>query len=158
MDKSNPKTLVLGLGNPILSDDGVGYRVAMSLKEKLDVPDVDIKEAGIGGLDFIDMITGYERVIVIDAIQTEKGKPGRIYRFGPDLLANTRHSGNPHDVNIATALELGKKLKLALPRDITIFAIEAENVTSFSEECTPSVAQAIPRCVDMVIRELQIAS
>ena len=146
--------MVLGLGNPILSDDGAGYQVAMSLKEKLDMPDVDIKEAGIAGLDFLDMITGYDRAIIIDAIQTEKGKPGRIYRFGTDLLASTRHSGTPHDVNIATALELGKKLKLKLPGEITIFAIEVEDVTSFSEECTPTVAQAIPKCVEMVIQEL----
>lgn len=145
----------MGLGNPILCDDGVGYQIAMALKERLNNPDVDIKEAGIAGLDFLDMITGYDRAIIIDAIQTEKGKPGRIYRFGPDLLARTRHSGTPHDVNIATALELGKKLKLKLPREITIFAIEVKDVTSFSEECTPRIKRAIPECVKMVIRELQ---
>jgi len=158
MSKSRPRTLILGLGNPILCDDGVGYQVAMALKEKLDMPDVDIEEAGIAGLDLLDMITGYERVIIIDAIQTEKGKPGRIYRLGPDLLSSTRHSGTPHDVNIGTALELGKKLKLKLPREITIFAIEVEDVTSFSEVCTPGVKKAVPRCVAMVIQELQIAS
>jgi hydrogenase maturation protease len=158
MSKSKIKTLILGLGNPILSDDSVGYQVAMTLKERLDMPDVDIKEAGIAGLDLLDMITGYDRTIIIDAIQTEKGKPGRIYRFGPDLLTSTRHSGTPHDVNIATALELGKKLNLKLPREITIFAIEVEDVTSFSEECTPGVKKAVPRCVAMVMRELQVAA
>jgi len=155
MSKSKPRTLILGLGNPILGDDGVGYQVAMTLKERLVMPDVDIKEAGIAGLDFLDMINGYKRVIIIDAIQTENGKPGRIYRFGMDELANTRHSGTPHDVNIATALELGKKLKLKLPREITIYAIEVKDVTSFSEECTPRIKRAIPECVKMVIREIQ---
>jgi hydrogenase maturation protease len=158
MSKSNLKTLVLGLGNPILSDDSAGCRVAMALQEKLHMPDVDIREASIAGLDFLDMLAGYDRTIIIDVIQTGHGKPGEIYRFGPGTLANTRHTGTPHDVNFATALELGKKLKLALPREITIFAIEAEDVTSFSEECTPEVTQAIPECVAMVIRELQIAS
>ena len=151
------KTLVLGLGNPILSDDSAGYRVAMVLKDRLHMPDVDIQEAGIAGLDFLDMITGYDRTIIIDAIQTEKGKPGQIYRLGPEILADTRHTGTPHDVNLATALELGRKLKLKLPRIITIFAIEVEDVTSFSEDCTPAVAKAIPECVEMVIRELKIA-
>ncbi len=158
MSKSRPRILVLGLGNPILCDDGVGYQVAMTLQERLDMPDVDIKEAGIAGLDFLDMITGYDRAIVIDAIQTEKGKPGKIYRFGPDSLAATRHSGTPHDVNIATALELGKKLNLKLPKEIIIFAIEVEDVTSFSEECTPEVKKAVTRCVEMVMRELKIAA
>jgi hydrogenase maturation protease len=154
----NMKTLVLGLGNPILTDDSAGCRVAMALQESLNMPGVDVKEAGIAGLDFLDMVAGYDRIIIIDAIQTVKGRPGRIYRFGPDALANTLHSGTPHDINIATALELGKKLKMKLPQDITIFAIEAEDVMSFSENCTPAIVRAIPECAEMVVRELQIAA
>jgi hydrogenase maturation protease len=156
MKKQPRKTLILGLGNPILSDDGAGCRAALTLKEKIHTPDVDVIEAGIAGLDLLDLLNGYDRAIIIDAIQTEKGKPGKIYRFGPDALADTRHTGNPHDTNIATALELGKKLKLKLPKEIIIFAIEAKDVTSFSEECTPAVRKAIPECVEMVMRELEI--
>jgi len=155
MPDSNVKTLVLGLGNTILSDDGVGCRVAMALKDKLNTPDVNIMEASIAGLDFLDMLTGYDRTIIIDAIQTDKGTPGQIYRFGPEILASTRHAGTPHDVNLATALELGKRLDLKLPRKITIFAIEVQDVTSFSEECTPEVEKAIPACVKMVVQELK---
>ena len=158
MNKNKMKTLVLGLGNPILSDDSAGCRVAMALQDKLRLPDVDIREDSIAGLDFLDTLAGYDRTIIIDAIQTAKGTPGQIYRFGPEILNSTRHAANIHDVNLATALELGKKLKMSLPRDITIFAIEAEDVTSFSEECTPGVMQAIPACVEMVIQELRIAS
>jgi hydrogenase maturation protease len=158
MRKNQIKTLVLGLGNPILSDDSVGCRVAMALQERLDMPNIDIKEASIAGLDFLDELTGYDRTIIIDAIQTGNGKPGQIYHFGIDSLADTRHVATSHDVNLSTALELGKRLNLELPREITIFAIEAEDVTTFSEECTPGVKKAIPECVEMVIRELQIAS
>jgi hydrogenase maturation protease len=158
MSVNKLKTLVLGLGNPILSDDSAGCRVAMALQEKLHLPDVDIREASIAGLDFLDTLTGYDRTIIIDAIQTGQGAPGSIYRFGPEILAHTRHATTPHDVNLATALELGKKLELELPREITIFAIEAADVTSFSEECSPGVKRAIPQCVEMVIQELQIAS
>ena len=158
MNNSKMKTLVLGLGNPILSDDSAGCRVAMALQDKLHMPDVDIREASIAGLDFLETLAGYDRTIIIDAIQTDKGTPGRIYRFGPEILASTRHASSPHDISLATALELGRKLKMALPREITIFAIEAEDVTSFSEDCTPGVTQAIPTCVDMVIEELRIAS
>ena len=110
------KTLILGLGNPILSDDSVGCRVAMALKDRLKEPDVDILEASIAGLDFLDLLAGYDRVIIIDAIQTDKGVPGQIYRLEPEIFADTRHAGSPHDVNLATALELGKRLGLPLPR------------------------------------------
>lgn len=146
--------MILGLGNPILSDDGVGCRVAAALKEKIKMLDVNIVEAAIAGLDLIELFTGYDRAIVIDAIQTEKGTPGKIYRFGPDSLPSTRHAGNPHDVNIATALELGKKLNIKVPQEIIFYAIEAEDLTSFSEDCTPSVKKAIPECAAMVLREL----
>ena len=62
--------------------------------------------------------------------------------------------GQAHDIEFATALELGKKLGLALPQEIIIFAIEAADVTTFGEECTPEVRRAIPVCVKMVVREL----
>ena len=155
MSNGKPRTLILGLGNTILSDDGVGCRVAMALKDRINSPDVDIMEASIAGLDFLDLLTGYDRTIIIDAIQTEKGTPGQIYRFGPDILASTRHASTPHDVNLATALELGKRLNMKLPRQIIIFAIEVKDVTSFSEECTPEVMKAIPACVKLVLQELK---
>jgi hydrogenase maturation protease len=154
MGNSNLKTLILGLGNPILSDDGVGCRVAMALKDMLQEPGVDVLEAGLAGLDFLDILAGYDRAIIIDAIQTGAGVPGQIYRLEPEIFADTRHTGTPHDVNLATALELGKKLGLPLPQQITIFAIEVKDVTSFGEKCTPEVAQAIPTCANMILQEL----
>jgi hydrogenase maturation protease len=158
MNKNKLKTLVLGLGNPILSDDSVGCRVAMALREKLDLPDVDIREASIAGLDFLDVFSDYDRTIIIDSIQTKQGKPGQIYRCGPEILTTIRHTGAPHDFSLASALQLGKKLNMTLPREIIIFAIEAADVVSFSEDCTPAVAQAIQVCVDMIIKELQKTS
>ena len=154
MKNNNVKTLVLGLGNTILSDDGAGCRVAGALKERSKNRQVDIIEAGIAGLDFLDLLTSYDRAIIIDAIQTEEGVPGQIYRLEPDALASTRHSGTPHDVNLATALELGRKLSIPLPEQIILFAIEAEDVTSFGEICTPAVAKAISLCVEMIVQEL----
>jgi hydrogenase maturation protease len=150
----NNKTLILGLGNPILSDDGVGCRVAAALKDRLAGREVDVLEAGVAGLDSLDLLAGYDRAIIIDAIQTASGTPGRISRLETEALAATRHSGTPHDVNLATALELGRRLGLPLPEQIIIFAIEALDVTSFGETCTPAVAAAVPACVEMVVREL----
>lgn len=158
MAKRRLKTLILGLGNPILCDDGIGCRVAAALKEKIKSPDVKVVEAAISGLGLIDILTGYDRAIIIDAIRTEKGTPGNIYRFGPDALVDTLHAGNPHDVNFATALELGKKLDIKMPQEIIFYAIDAEDVTSFSEECTPSVQKALPECAAMVMGELNLES
>ncbi len=147
------KTLILGLGNPILSDDGAGLHVARALRAIKD-PEITVMEESLTGLDFLDVLVGYDRTIIVDAIQTRGGKAGQIYRLEPEAFTATRHAGSPHDVNFATALELGKRLGLALPRQIIIFGIEVEDVTSFSEECTPAVMAAIPDCVDMIIHEL----
>ena len=148
------KTLILGLGNPILSDDGVGIRVARALEGRLNQPNVTVMETSVAGLDFLELMVGYDRAIIIDSIQTKEGKVGQIYQFEPEALAATRHASTPHDVNFATALELGNRLGLALPQQIVIFAIEVENVTTYSEECTPKVRDAIPICVEMVIEEI----
>jgi len=148
------KTLVLGLGNPILSDDGVGIWVARALEGRLDQPEITVMETSMAGLNLLDMLISYDKAIIIDAIKTREGKAGQVYRLEAGAFDATRHAATPHDVNFATALELGNKLGLALPQQITIFAIEVEDVTTFSEECTPEVERAIPICVEKVIQEL----
>jgi len=148
------KTLVLGLGNPILSDDGVGIRVAQEVGKKLDDPQITVSETSAAGLSLLDSIVGYDKVIIIDAIQTEKGQAGQIYRMGPEDFSLTKHFSSPHQINLVTALELGKMLNLAMPQEITVFAVEAKDITSFSERCTPEVERAIPEAVKIVLEEL----
>jgi hydrogenase maturation protease len=155
MNNHNGRTLVLGLGNPILSDDGVGCHVALALKEKLKEPEIDVMEASIAGLDFLDLLARYDRAIIVDAIQTTESKVGSIYRLDLKAFKATRHAASPHDVNFATALELGKKLGLALPSQIDIFAIEVADSSRFGEKCTTKVTEAIPLCVEMIVQELK---
>ena len=148
------KTLILGMGNPILSDDGVGLRVINSLNGQLKRPGITVMESSTGGLRLLDLLAGYDRAIIVDAIQTATGKVGQVYRLRPEAFDGTRHATNPHDISFSTALELGKKLGVPLPRHITVFAIEVEDVLTFGEQCTPEVEQAIPVAADMVEKEL----
>ena len=148
------KTLVLGLGNSILSDDGVGIMVAQELGKKLSDPRVTVVETGEAGISLLDSVIGYEQVIIIDAIQTKEGKAGQIYRMGVQDFSFAKHLSSPHQINLVTALELGKMLNLAMPQKVTIFAVEAKDVTNFSEKCTPEVERAIPEAVKMVLEEL----
>jgi hydrogenase maturation protease len=154
MGNTNTKTLILGLGNPILSDDGVGPAIARELLKRIDPKVATVTEASLGGLNLLDLLVGYDRVIIIDAIKTEGGRAGQIYRLDPAGLTTTRYAASPHDVNLVTALELGKKLGFSMPQKIEIFAIEVSDTENFSEECTPAVAAAIPLCVGMILREL----
>ena len=152
------KTLVVGLGNPILTDDGVGVRVAASVRSRLpDDTSVDIAEVSVGGLTLMETMIGYERVILIDAYQPRNGKPGTIHKMNlADLeaVSPTQHSASPHDASLVTALQTGQRMGLPLPKEITIFAIEVENVTEFGDQPTPAVAAAIPAVIESVLEEI----
>ena len=148
------------MGNSLLSDDGVGLCVAAELKNRLkqsDITqsDITVMETSVAGLSLLDLLVGYDRAIIVDAIQTVGGKAGQIYRLEPKAFDTALHTASAHGIDFTTALEFGKKLGLPLPQEIVIFAIEASNVSTFSEECTPEVTRAIPTCVEMVLRELK---
>jgi hydrogenase maturation protease len=149
-------TLVLGLGNTILTDDGVGIHVVRSLAASHPRDGVTYAEASVGGLRLLDSIAGYERVILVDAIRTAEGRPGDIYRLHPSALRASLHSGSTHDLSLPGALALGRRLQMTLPddEDLIIVAIEVEDVLTFGEQCTPAVAAAIPRAAEAVLEEL----
>jgi len=132
----------------------VGFRIAEELENRYDEQEVTVMATDLAGLSLLDLILGYDKVIIIDSIQTREGKVGQVHRLDAEDFATTRHAASPHDVNLATALELGKRLGLAIPREIAIFAIEVQDVTTFSESCTPRVERAIPKVVQRVAREL----
>ena len=148
------KTLILGMGNSLLSDDGVGICVVAELKNRLSEPEITVMETGVAGLSLLDLLVGYDRAIIIDAIQTVDGKAGQIYRLDPKAFDTALHTASSHGIDFTTALEFGKKLGLPIPQEIVILAIEASDVSTFNEECTPEVKQAVPACVEMVLREL----
>ena len=148
------KTLVLGLGNLILSDDGAGIRVAQEVGKQLNDPQITVSETSAAGLSLLDSIVGYDKVIIIDAIQTKKGQAGQIYRMKSEDFSFAKHFSSPHQTNLVTSLELGKMLGLVMPQKITIFAVEAKDIASFSEKCTPEVERAIPKAIKMVLEEL----
>jgi len=151
------KTLVLGMGNTILCDDGVGIYVVREAAERFEGDDVDFAEASVGGMRILDVVGGYERVIMVDAIQTQDGTPGEIYRLTPDQFNLSLHAGSSHDLSLPGALTFGRAMGMTLPEDddFLIIAIEVEDVLSFGEECTPAVEEAVPRAVDAVLDELE---
>ena len=149
------KTLILGLGNPVVSDDRIGLLVARHVEPLVaDRPDVEVGEDYWGGIRLMERLVGYDRAIIVDAIVTGK-PPGTIHRLTPNSIA-TQHSASSHDVNLPTALEFGRRADVPLPPDEQIFliGIEAEDVLSISEECTPAVLAAIPEAVEEVLRAL----
>jgi len=147
------KTLILGIGNTALTDDGVGCKVAQRLQKRLRGSSrITVKETALSGLSLLDEITGYERLIIIDAIQTRGGKPGAIYKLSPSDF-KTGRMAIIHDLGLLSTLELGRKLEMDMPREVVIFAIEAKEMATFSEELSPELEKAVPKAVKVVLKE-----
>lgn len=154
------KTLVIGLGNPILGDDGVGWRVVEEIARKTaNRPEVDVDCVSLGGLSLMERLTGCERVILVDSIFTGKKPIGTISQFAlsdlPDLTAG--HSASTHDTSLHNALNVGRSMDIQLPldEDVLIVAIEAEHVYDFSETLSPPVEAAVPLAVGAVLQLIQ---
>ena len=152
---------IVGLGNPILSDDAVGIHVARAIRKILDESPVagaecHIMEASVGGMELVEMILGYDAAFIIDSIQTQNGKIGDIYRLKPEDFSDTKGIGNLHNVGFRTALELWRRLYgSGIPRDITIYAVEVSDVYTFSENMNPEIAAKVPTVAAMVVEEIK---
>jgi hydrogenase maturation protease len=173
LSSSPPRTLVLGLGNPILGDDGVGWRVVEAAQEAWRTTDerrktddeevssfvirpsssIEFDFVSLGGLALMERLVGCGRAILVDAIQTRDGVPGAIYRLTLDDLP-TLHADAIHDASLKAALAVGQRLGARLPQEIVVIGIEAINLWDFSESLSPQIAASVPRAAEMVLVEL----
>jgi hydrogenase maturation protease len=166
-DFVQPSTIVIGLGNPILGDDGVGWRVAERVKSSLcqeiesgiDSPacyPVEVDCLSLGGLSLMERIIGFEQAIIIDAITTKKEPLGRIYCFTLDKLPKQipGHLSSAHDTDLQTAIEVGRSMGVKLPDQIMIIAVESQISYDFSESLSPEVEAAVPKAANVVLELL----
>ncbi len=153
------KTLVLGIGNTLLGDDGVGVYVARELADKLSDEEVTVMDTAIDGLNLLDIICNYERLIVIDAILADGAETGTIFRLTQDQIPARSSSGaSTHNLNLATTLNIGKNIFPGkIPSEVVVFAVASQNVDYVTEDMTASVKQAIPKVVELVIEELGLS-
>jgi len=153
------RTLLLGMGNPVLCDDAVGVRLATDLAARLGRrPDVDVvEECSVGGLNLLELVAGYERLIVIDSLKTRDGRPGVWYRFTAASLRETMNLRNVHDTNFATALELGRRIGAPVPDDgdIHVIAVEVDDNLTFCEIMTPGLEAAYPELLEEIGSEVE---
>ncbi|MCX5813940.1 MAG: hydrogenase maturation protease [Proteobacteria bacterium] len=148
------KTLIIGLGNTILSDDGAGILTAREIAKKCHLlPDIEVVEASIGGIGLLDLMAGYEKVIIVDSIKTAEGRAGEIYKIDIEDLGDMSYPCGPHFLDVRTAVELGNKFGYEMPENIEIYAIEIKENTTFSETLTPEVEKAIPQLARQIITD-----
>jgi hydrogenase maturation protease len=144
------RTLVLGLGNDILTDDAVGLLVIRQLQAQLaGQPNLDIQETTEMGLALLDFFTGHSRVILVDSIQTGQAPPGSVHEL--DAASLKQLSGRtPHFLGVGETLSLGRELGLPMPETVTILAIEVADPFTLSSQMTPPLQAALPRIVERI--------
>lgn len=178
------RTLLFGLGNPLLSDDAVGLVLAREVYKTLahrnglepsgltgeepplgyldlpapeiTLPDgevVGLAEAAVAGVAALDVMCGWERVVLMDSIQTVGGVPGTILRLGRDDFQDTVRTASPHDLDLFSALEFGAENGFEVPGEVVIYAIEAQDVLTFHEGLGKVVADAVPEATRRIMAD-----
>ncbi len=161
------KTIVIGLGNPILGDDGVGWKVAEEVKKLLPlspIPSplekgergkgigVDVEFLSLGGISLMEHLIGYERAILIDAVASDR-EPGFVLvsRLNemPDYSA--LHTASAHDTSLQNALKLGRAMGAKLPEEVMVVGITTDRVYDFSEKLSGPAANAVPVAAKIVL-------
>ncbi len=152
------RTLVLGIGNPILGDDGIGFHIAQELAKEIKDENIDVKDTSIDGLNLLELVVGYDRVIIIDAILTKDGETGEVHRLAPDDIGEPAQSMiSAHHLNLLTTIKLGRRLfPKKIPGEVVVFAVGIQEVTEVTEEITARVKEAIPRVINLVLEELSL--
>ncbi len=150
------RTRVVGLGNTILTDDGVGVYAAREVRRRLDgqLPDVDVVESEVAGFALLELMAGWERVILIDAVTFDGVKPGEVLRIHPQDLHTSLRIRSVHEIDLPTALELGRRLNMGMPDEVLIFAIQAQDCLTLGERLNESVQAGCARTVEMVVDEI----
>jgi len=150
------KTIVLGVGNQILGDDGVGIHIINELKKQILSPNITIDEAITGGMNLLELILGYDKAIIVDAVKTNIGENGEVKRI-PLNNFSTMHSCNPHDVTLNEAIEMAKKMgENRIPKEIIVIGVTMKEMPcEFGEKLSEKIAAAVPKAVNMTLKEIK---
>jgi hydrogenase maturation protease len=140
-DGARSGTLVLGLGNDILSDDGVGLRAARRVGEIIGTR-ADVVEASIATIDLLPLMSGYDRVIIIDAFVSPDLPPGTPVRASPEDLPDGFGYRSLHTLPFRAVLDMADRLEIPMPDEVVIHGLAVRDTSTFGESFSPAVEQA----------------
>jgi hydrogenase maturation protease len=170
------KTIIVGLGNPILGDDGVGWKVVEEIQKQIPhillgrpSPDgmkpqpgrgdggVDIECLSLGGIGLMEHLIGYERAIIIDSFIADEEEIGSILVRNLNDLPNYSafHITSAHDTSLQNALELGKRMGAQLPGEVIVIGIAIQRISEFGEKLSPAIAEAAPQAAHIALNLLK---
>jgi len=145
MPSNQKQILLLGIGNDILGDDAVGLVAARTLRTEFQGT-IDVVEAAMGGLQLMELLEGYHKVLILDAIYTTEHPLGTILELSIDDFKCTVAIA-PHFVSLPESIQLAEELGIPFPEEIRILAMEIEDPYELREGLSPSVEQALPAMI-----------
>ncbi|MBN2156067.1 MAG: hydrogenase maturation protease [Candidatus Lokiarchaeota archaeon] len=153
------KTLIIGLGNPIVGDDAIGIKIVEWLQQtNLFSPNVKIQpDVSLSGIGLVELFQSYDQVIIIDSIITEKNRPGTVRVLHPDQFLSAHHVSDFHNMDFFTALEWGYQTFKNIPpkEKITIIGIEIQYVQEFSDTLSPEIRNQLKSIQKTVYNQIR---
>jgi len=147
------RKVVLGVGNLLLRDEGVGIHVVKALEGYPFPPDVEVIDGATAGCDLLPLISGAERVVMVDAMEGGE-PPGAVYRLTPQDFEQEPHEGavSLHDISIMDVLKMLELMEGSLP-PMVIIGVEPGKI-EVGLELTPEVAASLPFVLELVKKEI----
>ena len=146
--------LILGIGNILLKDEGVGVHVVERLKTIPLPENVEVLDGGTAGIDLADFIAGRKKLIVIDAVNAG-GKPGTIYRLTKENLdIKPKAIFSFHEIDFLDAFHISEVMN-SKPEEIVVIGIEPKDMGT-GIELSPEIEEQIPRIIELLAAELNI--
>jgi len=146
------KTLILGMGNPILSNDGVGLMAAEKIRHR--IPGADVASSAMIGLSLFDLIIGYDALFIIDAMTTRNSALGELKKIGEDDRQGTLHLFSSHGLNIFELMELGVHCGYDMPRLSAVYGIEIGDEVAFGETLSPALQDKLPSIIGKIVADI----
>lgn len=147
------RTIVLGLGNELLSDDAIGILIARRLQSELNGV-ADVIESGLSGLALLDLLLGYDQAIIIDSVSTGMDPPGTITEMEPEDLGHVI-APSPHYTGLPEIISIARELGLEFPDRVRIFAIKASDLETIGGGISAQVILSIEKVVRRIKELIQ---
>jgi hydrogenase maturation protease len=154
MTEHKKPILILGIGNILLKDEGIGVRVVEKIKDMPLPSDVEVMDGGTLGLDLLFYIEGRKKVIVIDTVKADR-PPGTLYRFtDKDLEEKTGLLRTAHGVDFSDVIKAADRFSEKKPEEIIFIGVEPEDMSE-GTELSPTIEEKIPRIIELVMKEIE---
>lgn len=149
------KTLLLGLGNDLLSDDAIGLRIVDAAREYLaECNDVVVLKTTEMGLALLDLIVGFDHLMLVDAVLTAQAPPGFLHQVHAGDL-ELLPTFSPHFLGVGEVLALGRELAIDVPATVRIFGVEVQDPFTVGYRLTPALETALPQLVQQIVAQVR---